>query len=385
MKPKITKQNLFENKTTQSILNLLLEYEKEGLRPIEIQYILENENGELHKKEKEMIKKSFKERDGEFESNISKIKERILEDKLYSLGEANRIIRGCISDRTQLNYHLKKLGENEGIGVIRKDGNNKKTRYFIKKNAYNEGIRIQNKESLDIFPLDKIIDFNIMYKNIYNKEFIHKKIILYGLSKKLFKNMSEEKRCFDDLLNEIYQVFKKFENKYNELRKIENKKREKLFFKKTKSNRIKKILEDQHIDILGNFSFFVWVSKYDKNMVDLTKSKEHFILQFKYATGSKRKNISDLEDDCTLVKFNRFVDSLSDKKYSVLWGKVFVHKNYYLTRKDIDEIVEWAWDNRDIFDMFFPGDFALSVYGSRKPNLLINVDGTKKLPMLKLH
>lgn len=259
----------------------------------------------------------------------------------------------------------------------------------FKNESKNEGLRLQNKKALDLFPSKKIIDFNIMEKNIYNEEYIDKKVILYGLSRELLKNMPDEKKYIDKLLIKLDQTFKKIINKKSELWEKENKKRLNHFLKKTKNNRIKKVLVDQDIEVLGNFSFFVDGSKYENQRshntkkVDVTKSKALFILQFKYGTSisiggrtTRIKSYSDIftfKNDNTFMDFIRYVDNLSDKEYCKLWCKTFFHKEYNLTRKDIYEIIEWVWDNRDFFDMFFPMDLALSAYGSRESNKLIDL------------
>lgn len=356
MKTKVSLQNMFIKDQTKSILNLVIKFKNNGLRPIYIFYAI---NPDKFKKEKNKP---------ELNNNIDRMKD-FFGLELKSLYQSKRIVKGCINTKETLNHFLTELKK---INVLKSIGSkHKNIKYKISESTYNIGLKLQNLESLDLFPSEKIVDFNIMKKGYQDKEYVEKIVIFYGLSKDLLNKIPNGKKHIDKLKSELDQVLDKLKNEKIELWKNENNKRVKQFLIETKNKRIKHILKNQDINILGSFSFFIDDTKYDKNMVDLTKSKEHFILQFKYLAGTKREKVTNLKKDCQLVSFKRFIDNMNDKKYCTLWCKTFLHKEYSLTRNDIYEIIDWVWDNRDFFDMFFPMDLAISVYGSRSSNQLI--------------
>jgi len=374
MPASITIDKIFEIEPYRSMLNLLINFKKEGLTLKEIQYCIAKkhylnhisvdmktkldeaisyllENGKIKKYQIKLINRKNKKR----QKTIK---------KLSSKAENAEKVRNNIR-----NFLIKLM--KKPIEAIDKQGNI----YRISEFAYNIGVRLQNIESLDFFPSEKIIDFNITKKGYQDKEYIAKKVILYGLSKELFKNMRGVEKDFECLINEMDQCLEKIIKKKKELWKNENRKRVKQFLNTTKNERIKKVLMNQNMDILGIFSFYVDLNKYDNSFllkcIDLTKSKEHFFLQFKYGITTQRSNISNLENNEKIIGIIRWMDNLSNVEYGKLWCKTFSHKEYDLTRNDIYKIIEWVWDNRDFFDMFFPMDLALSLYGSRDENKMI--------------
>jgi len=356
LKKDVTLENMFEKEQTKSILNLLIEFKEEGLRHLYILYAINPDKFKKQKNKKESNR------------NIDRMK-FFFDIKLEELYKKQQVIRGCINTKETLMHYLRKLKKLNVIELIGEKHKNKK--YKINENVYRIGLRLQNKESLDFFPPEKINYFNIKAKNIFNKEYIKRKVIIYGLSEENLKNKSEEKKHIDNLLNEIDIVFEIILNKKFELWKKENKKRLRNFIDTTKNDRIKKFLKEKNIGVLGVFSSLIDFSKYEKNQIDLLKSKKHFFSQFKYGIPIENLNKTlDKENIDFIEDLKRLIDDLNDVEYSKSWCKTFFHKEYNLTRMDIYEIIEWVWDNKDFFDEYFPMDLALSVYGSYSDNNL---------------
>lgn len=298
----------------------------------------------------------------------------------------NKIFNTNIQDKkplynydSQLSRDLKRLVD---LGYLKnkkipQDKGQPKSKYrlnkIIKKEIINEGFRFQNKKALDIFPSEKIIDFNIFRKNIYNENYCSNKVILYGLSNDFFKkNLLEEENLLIKKFNEIDSIFSKIVDKKNEIFKIECKEKTEHFLNNIKIDRIKSFLIDKNRSVFGILYNFIVFFR-NEPIIDLSKSKDHFDLYFKYGISCYYSDISVIKNDEIKIinSIKNFMENLDDLSYGKLWCEGHFHKDYNLTRSDIYKIFEWIWQNRNFVYESYPSELALSIYYSRESNELI--------------
>jgi len=149
-----------------SILNLLIEAKSNGLQAKHIRYalIIDHDKGNLSDFTIRRVKRDFK------DLNIN----------LDELQQQGRIEIGCVPEGNSISNILKRLYDR---GIIRKDKRFKNTRWKISLEYLNDGVRSNNKSTLDAYDTEHC---------------------MYGASKRIYYSLSrEEKSKLDDCIYEI--------------------------------------------------------------------------------------------------------------------------------------------------------------------------------------
>lgn len=385
MLKKITKVNMFKIEPVRSILNLFWwSQNKQSLYFREIYYILSPKN---------YIDQLKISNDLELQHNIKRMKKKFddILNKLYSPivinGEETEslIKKGCITSRDQLRYYLKVLGEKR-LDVIVRRGKGKKARYSIKKDIYEEKIKLQNQEALDLFPKNLIIECSV---DSYTR-----KDVLYGMPTRVF---NVHKKLILDSLKEIRKNVKILEKIKNEDLVTQVKWRIQEFIEELSSKKIKvasnkKIREAFRENGYNFWVFTQYVLIYKSNWNAQEKwnigterpiSKSAFyegmgwiseisgekypISRPEYVPSPVGKNLSIVLYGKELYEFFCDApDTLTSKReadiYCKRWSEHFFLKNYNFSLEEIKEAIDWGWDNRDIFYEFYPLSIAFSTY-----------------------
>ena len=374
MKPKLTFDNLFNDNVAKSIINLLAEYKNIGLRSIEIQYSLENNNGELHKKEIEMNKKPLKDRNGEFENNLVKIKCKIPVEKLDYLEKNNRIVKGCIRHRSQLSYYLELLcvGDNN-LGVIEKEGSYKKIKYFINNNVYKLSIIDMGKKNYDSFPIDKI---KLIDKRIEGSSDIFVSHFLYGISDRLYKEIfdNKDRNKINENIKKIYSCIQEIENIKLDKFETEWKKKVENFIKKCKSNKIKICFKENYNRLISMFEIVASHFMTNDNRVDETKNKYDYFFHFGIPSKKASRNTHWIKKQISeaMEKYLKNYSKENMKSYLREWSLGFFDKNYNFSKSDVFDIINFGWNNREIFFSFKPYEVEYSMFTQKYPNIFDN-------------
>lgn len=320
MKKKITQKNMFHEEPTRSILNLLISFKKEGgLHVRAMEYALNPE-----KYIESRTSENGLSDDEELQCNIRRNKQNLFNKEIVE--------KGVLKSREQLHYYLRIL---VGLNVIGKKGEWKKTKYFIMNDAYNLGLRIQNKGALDLFPGDYIFTPHADTKG--------RKVLLYGLSESLYHKLGDDKKIIDGCLKEINQAVEKILTSFIKLEENDSKKREEDFLKSTENKKIKELLKNG-VEVLYAFYPRIGYNKLFESQIDLTSSKPDFKLFFTHLI-TRGYNMEEGE-------------------FCKIWSNKYFHHDYNLSLKDINELLEWVWDNRDFFNMIYPINMALSIYSA---------------------
>jgi len=227
---KLTIENIFEKPPYMSILTLLIEFQdkdfqgKKGLKPIHFRYVLEVGYKDSKKPQ--------------VKSNIKRLK-TFFGGRLDFLISNDSIVPECITSRQNLTKFLNNL-KNPPIGAIEKTGSKSDVRYRIKKEFYYEGIRIKNKRAFDSYSLDHILCFFYKYPHRYQT--------IYGIPQKLFKCFTEEeKNSIEKHLVNVDKQLRKIQDVRIKVRERECIKRLNQFLNNTKSEKIKKLIQERGI------------------------------------------------------------------------------------------------------------------------------------------
>lgn len=219
---------------------------------------------------------------------------------------------------SQLSRDLKELvniGLLENKKTLKKK--NKSNSYYRPSKKYEkEIIRIQNKTSIDNYPLEEITDFFYRYPDRYQT--------IYGISQELFECFSKEERNeIENILIEIDNNVKDIENvRKNVLDRLRLKRLKKII-KNTVNERVKNILLEKNLLIFEQGSLMIGPNDED-TIFDICLKK-----------GIRVKEYLKDADAKTVCRF---------------WSELHLSKNYNLNLKDIDEIKE-IWDkNQDLMN-----------------------------------
>lgn len=326
VKRKVSLKNIFETDHYRDILFLLIEFDKDGLSLEELRYILvKNDKPYSSFKIKEF-----------FDKPINK-------DRLDLLIDNNFVERDSITSSNNLGHFLREMGS-DGLKIIRMDKRYSKPRYRINKAFYGIGIRIQNKGALDFFSEDAIIDLDEII-NSSNSSKPRSRRILYGITLETFQHFDPgDQQTIKECFTSIEKKFEEIENvifekdTYNRIVQLR---------KKTKSKKIKHLLENRPNALLGAISDFIMAN---------------YELRFGMSKKDWKVNIEE-------------------------WGKWLAEdplpwtKDYHFKKNEIKELIEWAWVNRDYFyNLIARTNIGFSRYRAYSPSLtqLIQEKSTKK-------
>ncbi len=270
--------------------------------------------------------------------------------------------------RVNILSFLEKLANN--VNAIYKDEDNK---YKLQPDFYKEGIRLENKERFDFFPLDKIMFFPVEYPR-YPKEMILGGHVIYGLSDEIYSNLfdDDDRGTIKNSLEKIESILKNiYDIKMKRLHE-ERDRRLKDFMESTKSDNIKEFLRKEGHLPYGMFYNGIALSEWDG--VDILHSKTIFFYSFKYCTRFSapidEKTIIEGDEYVTYMK--KWMDEMDEKEFCTRWSKNFFREDFGFSKSDIEEILQWGWDNRDLFEMCIPVEIAYSRYDKITDYQLIN-------------
>ncbi len=345
---KLTTKNIFEKTPYKSILSLLIKFQdkdfqgKKGLKPLHFRYALEQNYQKpkltfclickkkyLNIRSKNCPKCHTKlEIDPRVKSNINQLKPFFGEELDYLIN-TNRIVPGCITSRQSLTKFLNNL-KNPPIMAIEKIGSNADVRYRIKKAFSSELMRIDNKTAFDSYSLDEILFF------LY--EYPHRHQAIYGISQRLLKCFTkDEKNIIEKILGNVDKQLKKIQDVRDRVSERECVKRLNHFLDNTKSEKIKKLIQERGILIRNRYPPPSKGTLYAEYM-EHKRSGMHSIRFLEFL-----KNIIDKEDRPTAGK-----RTVTECRF---WSELHFNKNYGFSPEDIQEIERWWKDNNDIMDI----------------------------------
>ncbi|MFE3845442.1 hypothetical protein ACFL1L_01090 [Thermoplasmatota archaeon] len=196
--------------------------------------------------------------------------------------------------------------------------------YQPSKKYQEEGIRIENKSALNIFPKDQIIEFSNNRSN--------SKQIIYGISKNHHKHLnSNDQETIKKSLKIIEQQINKIKKiKYEKIMAKIEEKLEKIYTQ-TKSKQIKNLIETKSGLLLG--------------IIDMTI-------------------ISNIDHIAKLPK-KIFTYNIEQ------WSKYQSVREFKLSYNDVEELSKWAWRNRNFFLSLHPYSIAFSSYKEYESNPFI--------------
>jgi len=169
-----------------SILNLLIEAKSNGLQAKHIRYalIIDHDKSNLSDFTIRRVERDFKD----------------LNIKLDELQQQGRIEKGSIPPGNSISNILKRLYLRN---IIRKDKRFKNTRWKISLEYLNDGVRSNNKSTLDAYDTDNIMEYT-------RGDTQH---VMYGVSKRIYLSLSREDQSkVDDCINEIDTQVKETRN-----------------------------------------------------------------------------------------------------------------------------------------------------------------------------
>lgn len=128
---------------------------------------------------------------------------------LFELQHQGRIKIGCIPEGNSISNILKRLHDR---GIIRKDKRFKDTRWKISLEYANEGVRSNNKSTLDSYDTD-----NIFVHYLGNTEHC-----MYGVSKRIYFSLSKEDQskvdgCINEIDSKLEEIWKIVGQRYIEI------------------------------------------------------------------------------------------------------------------------------------------------------------------------
>lgn len=354
----ITQKNIFDKPHYKSIIRLLIEYQdkkfqgKIGLKTIHFRYALE--------------KNYRKSTDSRVKSTIKTL-EPWFEEKLIELYNTKAITSECITSKQNLAKFLNNL-ERPPIKIIYKIGQKPDVRYYLKKEVYNEGIRLENKDAIDFCPQRDIRYVPIKNKATFGSEYRVGGHVIYGLSDEIYNSFDDKDKDFiqnglkkiNRFLDKLYELKtnKHYEEKDERLQKLLN---------STNSNEIKRFIKKDGDFLYGEIYNGVVINQDTKHTLDITESKKYFFVKFgfpflifkelhygePYPRVFIRKELIDAQNKYFYNKRpkNESVKKNFDK-YAQIWSNVlteFCDDAYSFTLEEIEEMLQWGWDNLDFF------------------------------------
>lgn len=175
-----------------SILNLLIEAKSNGLQAKHIRYAL--------------IENHDKNNLSDFTTRRVKQDFTRLNINLYELRHQGRIKKGCIPEGNSISNILKRLHDRD---IIRKDKRFKNTRWKISLEYVNEGVRSNNKSTLDTYDTDNIMEYT-------RGDTQH---VMYGVSKRIYyglprTDMFKVDGCINEIDSKLKEIWTIIFNRY---------------------------------------------------------------------------------------------------------------------------------------------------------------------------
>lgn len=345
---KIDKKNVFIIEPYQSIIHLLYEFKdiKGGLEAKYFRYALiknhdakNNSNPEgLHKRTMVTLHNFFG-------------------NKLDNLIKLGLIKKDCISSRKNLDNFLRKLSSEE-IEILSKNKKKKVIRYKLNKSYYNEGIRIQNKEVIDLYHMDFIFQKEIGIPD----KFIIGRQVLYGLSKKEFDSFNSQDRSkIIENLNKIEQLISEIDNIKNE--KIWNNWKYKYNFliNKYKNNRFRQFAKFLYLALLNVL----------EGEISGEMPKEYSVVKCEYEESPVLWHLSRSPKTKRICKFINWVY----KNWSDDWFK----KHSGLTSDQAEDFLKIMRKEAEKFHNTFKYPISFSRYYYIYPEKIKNIILTEKI------
>lgn len=375
---RLTPKNIFNKPHYKSIIRLLIEYQdkefqkKTGLKPVQFRYTLEKnyQNPKfcpICKKKYTSVKSkhcpkcdSKLEIDSRIKSTIKKL-EPWFGEKLIELSDTKAIISECITSKQNLKKFLDNL-ERPPLKALYKTGQKPDIRYHLKKEFYNEGIRLENKDGIDACPQKDIRYVPIKNKRIDGSESRVGGHVIYGLSDEIYNNMFDDKdrefvqnglKRINRFLDKLYDLKM---SKYLE----EEKRRLQRLLNSTNSNEIKRFIKKDGVFLSGEIYNGVVINQDMEDTIDITQSKKYFFLKFgipfKMQPGKTLPPVyihKELLEALHKYFFNKKkINRESFDKYVQIWSNCLTRDckdTYNFTLSEIEEMLQWGWDNLDFF------------------------------------
>lgn len=363
----------------RSIINLLIEIDPVGLTLKTMQYALLEEHAlSIVGKQQTYFDKTIE--DLTQARRFRKYKIKVI-NRIKDEGKIEKIK----NERRAKNVTLNFLNRLKRINVVYKDGHH----YKIDKRVCFEELQIQNKEAISFFPRDKMMPWKV--KDRTN--------VLYGLSKEVYNKFNdEEKKAFQIDSEQLEKSITNIEKSKIRVLTREIKERINTFIDKTSSEKIKKALNEfggynfwvsaQHVLILKsewNPSGIWHVGSVDSISEDVFYEAmgwlsegprgEYLIKRQKHVHfEDSLPNVLYGEDLCKFfsdVPDGRIPRSEVDR-YCRLWSERFFSNDYGFSLEEIEELIKWGWDNRDLFFDFYPLSIAFSSFEAYRPDIRLS-------------
>jgi len=151
----------------------------------------------------------------------------------------------------------------------------------LKKEVYNEGIRLENKDAIDFCPQNDIRYVPIKNKATSGSEYRVGGHVIYGLSDETYNSFDDKDRDFvQNGLKKINRFLDKLQELKNNKHGEEIDKQLQKLLNSTNSNEIKRFIRKEGDTLYWEIHRGVMVNQDTKNTIDITKSKKYFFLKF---------------------------------------------------------------------------------------------------------
>lgn len=387
----LTPKKVFINEPYKSIIFLLSETRNltneeikkgktEGLTLKQIQYALMKEHylyavgGNTHnfldgRIEKLIRSKKFKKYEMKDIKREKKRRTQNKEKKLTERAEKARVVRNNIL------HFLNKLMNPKTNAIYQDKDNNK---YKINLDFYNEGIRLENKDAIDFCP-SKDIRYVPTFSSI--QKYRDGGHVIYGLSDEIYNSFDDKDRDFvQNGLKKINHFFDKLQKLKDNKHDEEIKKRLQRLLDSTNSNEIKRFIRKEGDTLYWEICNGVMINQDTKDTIDITKSKKYFFLKFGFPFLILRE-MQDGESFPPVFVHKELNEGqkkcFSNKKkphftqYVQIWSERltrYCEDTYSFTLSEIEEMLQWGWDNLDSFVKWrYPG-IMYSIYDIYEEN-----------------
>jgi len=310
--PKIKKEDYFKIQPYKSILFMLMNYLKKGLKPMHIRYELgmetKDRDGNVFRAKLKIL-----DSEGNPTTNAKDI-EKTLAEKRYLF--QNRIKKDCI----RYSKHLReKLSILETAGIIFKE----KGYYKIHTDFFNIGWKIAGIETFCSYPDDQTL-VKVHFRD--QKEVIQNtpggtKVIIQGLNLE-----SLDIKGDDEKFKEIMENVKKINDAVENLDEIKRKRindmwsfKVKKFCDKTKSKQIKKAMEESNENFLFTIDAIITANRLDNviekeimKVFEWEKKKIYELDNKKISKAELKRDLKDWSKDIFLKEYNFSLDELKE-------------------------------------------------------------------------
>jgi hypothetical protein len=312
----ITLKNVFDVHPYMDILHLLIEFDKDGGLTFEqLCFILLQEDEGKKPKSFSRIEKFFMD---------PKIDNRF--HGLQALIDKGYVKRKSIKKRNDLNGFLRRMRlEKFGLEIILREKKQKqKPKWRINKDFYGVGIRIQNKDALDFFSTDAIIDLDETIDFPYlNQDEPMNKHVLYGITKKTYTELDYDKQ------QKIEKYFKTIEENLGKIQHI---------LIMNEFNKVFHILAETKSETIKHFL----TDEKDENMINVNRPVS---LLYTYIWALISVNYRE-RFKIPRESWEGMIEAWVKRVKKGDWPWM---EKYHFSSSDIREIVSWIWENRDFF------------------------------------